>query len=587
MLKAFAFATATLLLTACSADFDTAEPLGQPQPLTFSVAGGADAVTRAAADSEWDGGEEVAIRVGGVVHKYVVVSGGGLSPATPGDMFYRSSTADIAVEAWYPYSPTKPSTVTVADDQSSDADFEASNLMEASATAVFGSSTSLVFNHLTARITVNLKDQSDVAIGSGADVTISGITAHNDDNAGQYSVLVAPTTIASGTRLVAVTYGGNSYAYETDADIELDEGRSALYNIRLGDVGPIVYDLITDAHNNGSGHYVLTIPAGQVCEVVQSVIGPTDHVIEIGAGAIVTLKGVDIYNGEVMGITCLGSAEIILEDGFSNSVASTGYGSSAILNGGSGTTLTVSGTGTLDAECGYFGTCIGNGAGNVVINGGTLNLNAGGQAFAPAIGAAQSKECGDITINGGTLTLRGGDEGPGIGTCDGLCGVITINGGDITAQASGNYGAPGIGAAQGGTCGDIVITGGSVNATGAADGWTNYKGGAGIGTGWNSICGNITISGGTVVASGRSYAAGIGTSGRELDEGNLCQCGNITISGTANVTASRQDSDTKFCIGVSSTYDDDKIICGTVTVDTSVLNDSGEGGDTRTITPKP
>lgn len=583
---------AALLLASCTAD-DPAGVLTAPQPLSFSVQLSGD--TRAAASDVWDGTEQVAVSVGSTVGRYQVAVGGALSAATPADVIYRDNTDPLTVTAWYPYSSVKPVAVTVAADQSTDAAFEDSNLMEASATAVFGSTTTLTFAHRTARITVSLTDQSADPIASGADVTIAGITAHND-GAGQYSVLVAPTTIAAATQLVQVAYGGKDFAYELPAALTLVAGRKALYDIQLGPVGVTVhyFDLIADAvetYDDGYGNkrYTLTIPsynpATDVAVVTQSTYpsAANDYSIVIGNGTQVTLQNVKMqsYYYEA-GITCSGSAEIILDG--TNTVNNTGYGATAILIGGSGTTLTVSGTGSLDVQCGYFGAAVGNGAGDIVINGGTLNVSGDGSVYAPGIGASQSQTCGSITINGGTVTATGGDEAPGIGTCNGTCGTITITGGTVTAEAHANNGAPGIGAANNGTCGDIIISGGSVTATGAAYGWQDYKGGAGIGTGWNSTCGDITISGGTVIASGRSYAAGIGTAGKMLESPeNKTQCGAITISGTANVTASKEDADTKFCIGLSS-VDDTKITCGTVTVEVG-LTDSGEGATTRTIHP--
>ena len=171
--------------------------------------------------------------------------------------------------------------------------------------------------------------------------------------------------------------------------------------------------------------------------------------ISIAAGATVTLNKAYISAEEyvewdLLGITCLGNATIVLSG--DNVVWSTVYEKPAIQAGPEGTTLTITGTGTLTAES------YGEGA---------------------AIGSGSEGTCGDIIITGGTVTATSSSEGAAIGS------------------------------SQGGTCGDIIITGGTVTAT-------SYGSGAGIGSGSCGDCGKIIISGGSVTATGGHYAPGIG-----------------------------------------------------------------------------
>ena len=198
-----------------------------------------------------------------------------------------------------------------------------------------------------------------------------------------------------------------------------------------------------------------------------------------GAGTIpdgktVVLSGVTISGGS---ITCSGNANIILLG--SNSVTATTNEKAAIKIGGSGTTLTITGSGSLTAQGGQSAAGIGtdrNGTGgNIVINGGTVTATGGKFGAGIGTGRAQSgsSTCGDITINGGTVTATGGSNGgAGIGTGlsitsggSNTCGAITIGTGVTMVTATKGSGAPnsiGNGQADFGgtqTCGTITIGG--------------------------------------------------------------------------------------------------------------------------------
>ena len=126
------------------------------------------------------------------------------------------------------------------------------------------------------------------------------------------------------------------------------------------------------------------------------------HKIGISSGATVTLSnavinGVDRSECKWAGITCYGDATIILEG------ASRIRGFYADLPGiyvPPGCTLTIKGSGSLDAKS---------------------------NGFAPGIGGASSLDCGNIRIEGGDIRATGGHYSPGIGSCvDRTCGWIDI-----------------------------------------------------------------------------------------------------------------------------------------------------------------
>ena len=273
--------------------------------------------------------------------------------------------------------------------------------------------------------------------------------------------------------------------------------------------------------------------------------------ISIAEGASVTLSNANINengtwtDGDYAGITCLGNATIILEG--TNTVKGFKSNYPGVQAGPDGTTLTIGGSGTLNAT--------------------------GGSDGAAGIGSGKSTSCGNITINGGNIEAWGGANGAGIGTgyCNVSgsisCGIITITGGTVTAYGGEN--AAGIGAGQSrnntksnvNNCNGINISGGIVTAIGGENA-------AGIGSGYArgtrspiSSCGDINITGGTVVATGGSNGAGIGT-GNTNDIGGKSNCGNITITtGVTSVTATKGTS-ARDSIGRGK----GRGTCGTVTI---------------------
>ena len=198
--------------------------------------------------------------------------------------------------------------------------------------------------------------------------------------------------------------------------------------------------------------------------------------VTIPDGKTVVLSGVNISSGS---ITCSGNVNMILLG--SNSVTATTNEKAAIKIGGSGTTLTITGSGSLTAQGGQSAAGIGtdrNGTGgNIVINGGTVTATGGHSGAGIGTGLAQNatNTCGDITINGGTVIAQGGaNGGAGIGTglsvqtsgtASNTCGAITIGTGVTMVTATKGSGAPNsIGNGQADfvgtqTCGTITIGG--------------------------------------------------------------------------------------------------------------------------------
>ena len=224
-------------------------------------------------------------------------------------------------------------------------------------------------------------------------------------------------------------------------------------------------------------------------ETLTGTLGKTVK-ISIADGATVTLSGVDINtnttlsSGNYPGITCLGTATIILKDGTTNSVR-------ALNNAYPGIYVPVGHTLTIQGET--LGT-------------GILNATGRGSTAGAGIGAASEstdiyRSCGNIVIAGGVINATAGSErAAGIG-CGGssnpgsshpsTCGTITITGGTITA--TGGKWAPGIGGGYDGDCGDITIanTVTSVTATKGDKGYYSADLFDCIGRGRDGDCGTV------------------------------------------------------------------------------------------------
>ena len=209
-----------------------------------------------------------------------------------------------------------------------------------------------------------------------------------------------------------------------------------------------------------------------------------DKTITIPDGYTVTLAGVNISATGSAGIICSGDATINLEG--ANSVTTSADEYPAIQVGPTGKTLTIQGTGSINAKGGMEGAGIGSG---------------------------NSESCGNIIINSGSVTATGGVRAAGIGSGYRLstntsCGNITICGGSI--MATGGQNAAAIGSGQWGGCGNITITDG-VNCV-TANKSARTPGPYSIGKGFeneyrNSTCGTITI-GGTVYYDGSAFRNG-------------------------------------------------------------------------------
>ena len=181
--------------------------------------------------------------------------------------------------------------------------------------------------------------------------------------------------------------------------------------------------------------YTFTMPAADVtvtAEVAQSnadgdiLTGSIRHTVTIPDGASITLNNAAISGS----IVCEGTATITLVG--TNSVSGATF-KAGIQIGGSGTTLTIKGDGSLTANGGSQSAGIGLSriwnydsnftSGDIVIEGGTITATGGKWGAGIGTGVIKntnndnstSVQFGKVTIKGGTVTATGGDSGDGIG----------------------------------------------------------------------------------------------------------------------------------------------------------------------------
>lgn len=188
-------------------------------------------------------------------------------------------------------------------------------------------------------------------------------------------------------------------------------------------------------------------------------------------GAKVTLSNVNIETTSNAAVSVSGNVELVITG--TNTLHS-GTGHAGVEKADDDGTLTIDGTGSLEAyggnEAAGIGSRANNNVRNIVINGGTITAECTGDDGA-GIGGGHSGKAENIRINGGVVTATGGKWGFGIGSGYNeyslLPTTITITGGTVKAIAK-NPGAA-IGALA--SANDLNMTGGSLTVQKSNDRW--------------------------------------------------------------------------------------------------------------------
>ena len=301
-IRFFALAALALSLAACTQDEAGFLPEGaEGTPIVFTATGlnpaaTATAGTRAPVDGNWEGVQSVAVLMDGTVKAYDVT----LTTADPAsatltstDPYYWTNHNDITVTAWWPYTAgeTTPPAVKVKANQSTQKDFEGSDLIVADGQTVTYGSPTLRFTHRTARVTIVLTDYTEGL----ASVQLTGLSTEGDNpdiivpydkGSNTYIAIVAPQSVAAGTTFITCTFtNGKTFVYKMKNATDWQAGGEYTYTVSLAAAKDLGYTI----ESNGS--YTVYNADGllNVAELVNG--GKTD--INITLTADIDLTGKD------------------------------------------------------------------------------------------------------------------------------------------------------------------------------------------------------------------------------------------------------------------------------------------------------
>ena len=298
------FAALALLfaLTACTQDEAGFLSEGaEGTPIVFTATGlnpaaTATAGTRAPVDGNWTGVQSVAVLMDGTVKTYNVTPSTAdptSATLTSTDPYYWTNHNDITVTAWWPYTAgeTTPPAVKVKANQSTQKDFEGSDLIVADGQTVTYGSPTLRFTHRTARVTIVLTDYTEGL----ASVQLTGLSTENDNpdkitpydkGSNTYTAIVAPQSVAAGTAFITCTFtNGKTFVYKMKNATDWQAGGEYTYTVSLAAAKDLGYTI----ESNGS--YTVTSADGlmNVAELVNG--GKTD--INITLDKNIDLTGKD------------------------------------------------------------------------------------------------------------------------------------------------------------------------------------------------------------------------------------------------------------------------------------------------------
>ena len=261
------FAALVLLLglAACTQDEAGFLPEGaEGTSIVFTATGlnpaaTATAGTRAPVDGNWEGVQSVAVLMDGTVKAYDVTpttADPTSATLTSTDPYYWTNHNDITVTAWWPYTAgeTTPPAVKVKANQSTQKDFEGSDLIVADGQTVTYGSPTLRFTHRTARVTIVLTDYTEGL----ASVQLTGLSTKGDNPAeitpydkgsNTYIALVAPQSVAAGTTFITCTFtNGKTFVYKMKNAADWQAGGEYTYTVSLAAAKDLGYTI----ESNGS-----------------------------------------------------------------------------------------------------------------------------------------------------------------------------------------------------------------------------------------------------------------------------------------------------------------------------------------------
>ena len=301
-IRFFALAALALLLGACTQDEAGFLPEGaEGTPIVFTAMGlnpaaTAIANTRSTVDGNWEGVQSVAVLMDGTVKAYDVTPSTAdptSATLTSTDPYYWTNHNDITVTAWWPYTEgeTTPPAVKVKANQSTQKDFEGSDLIVADGQTVTYGSPTLRFTHRTARVTIVLTDYTEGL----ASVLLTGLSTEGDNpdiivpydkGSNTYIALIAPQSVAAGTTFITCTFtNGKTFVYKMKNAADWQAGGEYTYTVSLAAAKDLGYTI----ESNGS--YTVTSADGlmNIAELVNG--GKSDINITLDKNIDLTGKG--------------------------------------------------------------------------------------------------------------------------------------------------------------------------------------------------------------------------------------------------------------------------------------------------------
>ena len=272
-IRFFALAALALSLAACTQDEAGFLPEGaEGTPIVFTATGlnpaaTATAGTRAPVDGNWEGVQSVAVLMDGTVKAYDVTPStvdNTSATLTSTDPYYWTNHNDITVTAWWPYTAgeTTPPAVKVKANQSTQKDFDGSDLIVADGQTVTYGSPTLRFTHRTARVTIVLTDYTEGL----ASVQLTGLSTEGgnpaeiipyDKGSNTYTALVAPQSVAAGTAFITCTFtNGKTFVYKMKNATDWQAGGEYTYTVSLAAAKDLGYTIESD------GSYTVTSADG-------------------------------------------------------------------------------------------------------------------------------------------------------------------------------------------------------------------------------------------------------------------------------------------------------------------------------------
>ncbi|MCR4774135.1 MAG: fimbrillin family protein [Prevotella sp.] len=172
------------------------------------------AITRTPCDdSNWAGmtNRNIAVKVGSTVYKYSVDASGNLTSNAP---YYFTTTSNVSVASWYPYTTTSLTSFSVQSDQTSYANREKSDLLYGAATVNQGSANVISYSHKVAKLIVSVKvnNTQHIANGTISKLTMSGIKLSGTVSNGTLTASGSNGTITLHNTIASSTSNNNSTA---------------------------------------------------------------------------------------------------------------------------------------------------------------------------------------------------------------------------------------------------------------------------------------------------------------------------------------------------------------------------------------